>query len=204
MEGGRKYVRGASPELHRLAQQMRENPTPAEAALWAALSGKRMCGLRFRFQHPLGQFILDFYCASCKLALEVDGNVHAGRAEEDSARTDYLEAYHCWVIRFTNADVLANIEWVREQVLITASPATRLQSCPGVPEKSGEPEPENSQKPDKSSVLLFLSPQNFRAEGLLLPPPRIGGRGAIFFPPPLCPEGILRKARLLNSVQKQA
>ncbi len=54
-------VRGASPELHRRAWEMRRNTTPAEARLWEALSGQKLGGLKFRFQHPVGQFVLDFY-----------------------------------------------------------------------------------------------------------------------------------------------
>ncbi len=120
MEGKTRDVRGASPELHQQAREMRENPTPAEAALWAALSGKKMRGLRFRFQHPVGQCILDFYCASHKLVLEVDGRVHDGRAEEDAARTELLKAYRCRVIRFRNEEVLTDLDSVLERIVATA------------------------------------------------------------------------------------
>jgi len=120
MEGKKRYVRGASPELHQLARKMRENPTPAEAALWAALSGKKMRGLRFRFQHPAVQCILNFYCASHKLVLEVDGRVHDRRAEEDAARTELLEAYHCRVLRCRNEEVLTDLDSVLDRIVAAA------------------------------------------------------------------------------------
>ena len=100
-------VRGASPELHQLAWELRNNPTPAEAVLWAALSGKKLSQLRF--QHPVGHFILDFYCASCKMVVELDGSIHDTWAEEDAARTEYLTAFGCRVIRFRNEEVLNNL-----------------------------------------------------------------------------------------------
>ena len=121
MDGkARRRVRGASSELHRLAREMRGNPTPAEAALWAALSGKKKDGLRFRFQHPIGQFVLDFYCTSCKLALEVDGGVHDGRVEEDDARTRHLEGHQYQILRFRNEEVLLDLDSVLARILDAA------------------------------------------------------------------------------------
>jgi very-short-patch-repair endonuclease len=66
---------------------MRWNPTPAEAALWELLRGKRVGNLRFRRQHPLGPFVLDFCCPSVRLVVEVDGGIHleAEQAVRDQA-----------------------------------------------------------------------------------------------------------------------
>ena len=91
---------------------MRRNPTPAEATLWQALSGRKLQGLKFRRQHPVGRVILDFYCPTCKLAVEVDGDVHAAQHEHDASRTDELAKYGYRVIRFNNDDVLHNLEAV--------------------------------------------------------------------------------------------
>lgn len=109
-------VRNASRELHRLARTMRENPTPAEAALWDALRGRHPDGLTFRFQHPVGQVILDFYCAAGKLVVEVDGRIHETQAEKDAARTDHLESYGYHVIRFRNEEVLTDLPGVLARI----------------------------------------------------------------------------------------
>ncbi len=135
-EGNRMgQVRGASPELHRRAWEMRHNPTPAEARLWEALSGQKLGGLKFRFQHPVGQFVLDFYCASCKLAGEVDGGVHDARTEEDAARTQLLQIHQYRVIRFRNEEVLTNLEAVLSQILTAAPPPPPILGEPEVRSK---------------------------------------------------------------------
>ena len=121
MDEKRTQVRGASPELHQLAWELRNNPTPAEALLWTALSGKKLGRLRFRFQHPIGQFVLDFYCASCKLVVELDGSVHDARTEEDAARTEYLNAFGYRVIRFRNEEVLTNLDSVLAKIAEAAA-----------------------------------------------------------------------------------
>jgi len=95
---------------------MRREMTSAEACLWERIRGKRLGGLRFRAQHPVGQFILDFYCPICKLAIEVDGGSHDGEAEQDMARTAQLTAYGYRVLRFTNTQVMTQIADVLEQI----------------------------------------------------------------------------------------
>lgn len=121
-------VRGTTAELIRRAAVMRRNMTPAEAALWEALRGKRLGGLRFRAQHPVGFFILDFYCPSRKLVVEVDGSVHAGRGEEDRLRTDQLAAYDYRVLRFTNEQVLGDLDSVKRTILTEADRPPNPQS----------------------------------------------------------------------------
>ena len=110
-------VRGASRELQQLAREMRREMTPAERVLWEALQGKQMAGVRFRPQHPTGQFILDFYCAAVKLVVEVDGDIHDLRKEEDAARTQHLEAYGLQVIRFRNEQVVQDLPLVLRATL---------------------------------------------------------------------------------------
>ncbi len=118
MEGGRKnWVRGVSPELRQAASQLREQMTAAEQVLWEALRDKKLGGLRFRAQHPVGQFILDFYCPACKLAVELDGSVHEDRKEEDAARTAPLRAYGYHVLRFQNEEVLTDLASVTAHIL---------------------------------------------------------------------------------------
>jgi very-short-patch-repair endonuclease len=104
-----KRVRGASRELRMLAKEMRKNPTEDEAELWQYLRGwKRMH--KFRRQHPIGQFILDFYCPEKRLAVEVDGPIHEQQREQDAARDAFLAAHGIRVLRVSNAEVTSQME----------------------------------------------------------------------------------------------
>ncbi len=113
-------MRGVSPELRQAASQLREQMTTAEQGLWEALRDKKLGGLRFRAQHPVGQFILDFYCPACKLAVELDGSVHDNRAEEDAARTAQLRTYGYHVLRFQNKEIFTSLASVTERILRAA------------------------------------------------------------------------------------
>jgi very-short-patch-repair endonuclease len=102
------------------AREMRHPQTPAEATLWRALRNRKT-GLKFRRQHPIYRFIIDFYSAGAKLLIEIDGESHLepDQAEYDKARTEYLEALGYAAIRFTNDDVRYNIHEVASQILRT-------------------------------------------------------------------------------------
>ena len=89
----RRTIRGTTPALEQAAQAMRRQPTSAEEALWGALQKKQVAGLKFRRQHPVGRFVLDFYCASHRLVVEVDGDIHDAQQDRDAARTEVLETY---------------------------------------------------------------------------------------------------------------
>jgi very-short-patch-repair endonuclease len=95
---------------------MRREPTPAEQTLWAQLRRFRRDGLTFRRQHPLGRFVVDFYCPSVRLVVEVDGGVHDGQEERDAERTQLLEAMGCSVLRFTNRQVLEDAAAVAQTI----------------------------------------------------------------------------------------
>ena len=107
-------IRGTTPQIEAEARRLRKNMTLAERTLWAALFGKQLAGLKFRAQHPVGPFILDFYCPSRKLVVELDGEVHQDQQEYDQARTEQLESYGYQVIRFHNEEVLTNLHLVLE------------------------------------------------------------------------------------------
>jgi very-short-patch-repair endonuclease len=96
--------------------------TPAEQTLWAAKSNKKLAQLRFRRQHAIGQFILDFYCPACKLAIEVDGSSHITKTEADNDRTSVLEAHGIKVMRFQNEEVLDNLDAVLNRILEAVAP----------------------------------------------------------------------------------
>ena len=96
-----------------LARKLRLTPTDAEIRVWSRLRRKQLEGFRFRRQHPLGPYVVDFFCAEAKLIVEVDGGQHA---DDGEARTLWLEARGYRVIRFWNNDVLANTEGVLEAI----------------------------------------------------------------------------------------
>ena len=100
------------------AKEMRNNPTPAEAALWESLKSKNL-GDKFRRQHPIAEFIPDFVCLSKKLIIEVDGEIHDNQIEKDQARTEVLENLGYKVLRFRNEKVLGNLEEVLSEIKST-------------------------------------------------------------------------------------
>jgi very-short-patch-repair endonuclease len=73
------------------AREFRKQPTPSEAILWSALRGRRLNGIKFRRQQPVGSFIVDFYNSEFRLAVEVDGHIHKFQQEADRAREEFLE-----------------------------------------------------------------------------------------------------------------
>ena len=109
-------IRGTTPEVEQAAKRLRQNLTPAEAKLWEAIRSKRLEGLRFRCQHPVGNFILDFYCPSRKLAIEVDGRIHDSQVEYDAERTSKLAEYGYTVLRFSNERVINHLPEVLAEI----------------------------------------------------------------------------------------
>ncbi len=105
----------ASILTHRRAKELRREMTEPERTLWAMLR-RRQHGLRFRRQHAMGPYILDFYCPAAKLCVEIDGPAHEGREAHDARRTMWLEAQGVRVIRFTVADVSERPAWVVAEI----------------------------------------------------------------------------------------
>ena len=89
-------------------KHLRNHCTPAEAALWHHLKQRKLLGPKFRRQHSAGPFILDFYCPSERLAVEVDGRIHDTHDQSayDKDRTHYLNRHNIRVIRIRNAQAL--------------------------------------------------------------------------------------------------
>lgn len=96
------------PQQKAIRQRLRRDATPAERRLWLMVRAKRLDGRKFRRQHGVGRYVLDFYCAEEKLAIELDGAVHADpqRAAYDAERQRELEALGIRVLRFENREVL--------------------------------------------------------------------------------------------------
>lgn len=107
---------GASQITFDKARRLRSRETEAELALWNRIKGKQIRGLRFRRQHPIENYIVDFYCHKARLIIEIDGKVHLKRKEADHLRTLEFEKYEIKVIRFTNEEVLKNIEMVIDKI----------------------------------------------------------------------------------------
>lgn len=95
--------------------------TPAERTLWQALKGKKLAGLKFRAQHSVGPFILDFYCPARKLVVEVDGDIHATQADYDKAREQQLNEFNYRVIRFQNEEIMKDLSSVLTRILEAAN-----------------------------------------------------------------------------------
>lgn len=105
------------PEWQWMRRKLRHSLTPAEASLWKALKGRQVYGLKFRRQHSVGPYILDFYCPELKLAIELDGESHAMREEYDERRTDYLfRMAGITVLRFENRVVFENLEQIIAEI----------------------------------------------------------------------------------------
>jgi very-short-patch-repair endonuclease len=94
------------------ARQMRAEPTPAEALVWKKLRKRQLGGLKFRRQHIIHAYIVDFYCPAARLVIEIDGAVHEKQEEYDQERDKILQELGYQVIRFKNADVEKNLDLV--------------------------------------------------------------------------------------------
>lgn len=113
----KKLFLGANAEIFQNAKALRYNMTPAENALWANLNVK-FNKVRFRRQHPLGNYIADFYCHQHKLVIEIDGSIHRlpEIRQNDFEKQTFLETQGLKVIRFTNEQVFDNLEQVLESI----------------------------------------------------------------------------------------
>jgi len=94
------------------ARELRANATDAERRLWSILSARKLAGVRFNRQVPIGPFICDFVSRAMKLVIEVDGGQHDADRDADAQRTRYLEAQGYRVLRFWNNEVMENLEGV--------------------------------------------------------------------------------------------
>lgn len=114
-------LEGSEP-ARRNAKRLRKEMTPPEVGLWLALR-KNEAGLRFRKQHPAGRYVLDFYCAPARLAMEVDGEAHerGDRLRRDEKRDAWLATEDVRVLRYPASEVLANLEGVVSEIVRIAT-----------------------------------------------------------------------------------
>ncbi len=127
---------------------LRQENVPAERLLWARLSDRQVGGHKFRRQYSVGPYILDFYCPTRRLAVELDGESHASAEAQadDAVRTEFLNALNIQVGRFINRDVYSRIDAVVEALLVLtgANDETSPQPSPsegeGVRKERQEPQ----------------------------------------------------------------
>ncbi len=126
LEGGKWQT---TPELwHKikpLARQKRKNPTPAEQFLWQKLRRKQL-GVKFRRQHAIDRFIVDFYSQEAQIIIEVDGEIHEYTTNEDLIRQSFLESLGLRLMRFKNEDILRNIHQVLADITQAIDPSPAL------------------------------------------------------------------------------
>ena len=105
------------PKIRKRAKELRQPLTPAENRLWNSLRNRQLGGYKFRRQHPIGYYIIDFYCDETRLLIEIDGDTHGQQIEYDQERTAWLESQGYHLIRFTNQQVLTELPQVLEAII---------------------------------------------------------------------------------------
>jgi very-short-patch-repair endonuclease len=120
------------PGFLNLKRRLRSDMTGPEQQLWLKLRARQFQGLKFRRQHGIGPYIVDFYCPERSLVLEIDGDSHAGVEQilKDQERDRYLHSLGLHVVRYQNHDVMQNLDGVLEDLLnhiAAGSPSNRTQ-----------------------------------------------------------------------------
>jgi len=116
----------ASGKIFENAKALRQEMTKEEKIMWGILRNRRLNGLKFRRQHPVLDYIVDFYCHEYKLIVEIDGGIHQLKEniEYDKDRTEIFEEEGLQVLRFTNKEILENIDQVKAAILNAPHPPT--------------------------------------------------------------------------------
>ena len=106
------------PPLKTRRRELRNAPTPAEVVLWKHLQRRQLLGKKFRRQHSIGRYVVDFFCPECNLAIELDGMPHYQilREEYEAERTGFLEGLGVHLVRFDNRLVFENLEAVLKEI----------------------------------------------------------------------------------------
>ncbi len=126
MTPSRKVTRDkhVTPEKIALSKRLRRETTPAERRLWAAIRRNAIDGFHFRRQQVIEGYVVDFYCASAKLAIELDGGVHGEQWQYDESRDKVISRAGVKVLRIPNdamLDVEAAIEYIRQALKVSAT-----------------------------------------------------------------------------------
>lgn len=118
----KKTIYPYNPKLKERARYLRNNSTLSEVLLWKQLRNKQMLGYDFDRQKPIDNYIIDFFCNELKLAIEIDGDSHLDKVEEDKNRKQKIEKYGIRFLRFSDLEVKKNIhnvlytikDWIEE------------------------------------------------------------------------------------------
>lgn len=110
----------------KLATRLRKDATEAEKRLWSALRDRRLAGLKFPRQHPIGTYVVDFVCLEKNLIIEVDGGQHGSQV--DAKRTSFLQAEGFCVLRFWNPEVLTRLNDVLATIIAAAERSSPKES----------------------------------------------------------------------------
>jgi very-short-patch-repair endonuclease len=116
----KRRFRNVAPAVQQVASDLQKVMTTAEVKLWKAVRDRALDGIKIRRQYPVDRFVLDFYVPSSKLAIEIDGAAHLNQKERDLERTAFLASRGIRVIRFSNDDVIYNLQTVLEIIRIEA------------------------------------------------------------------------------------
>ena len=113
-----EMYKGAPPKHFYYSRENRKRSTESEEVLWTHLRNGKLNGFKFRRQHPISDFVADFYCHECKLIVELDGEYHNDLSQKqyDEGRTYELNELKIKVIRFTNREVLEDIAFVLHEI----------------------------------------------------------------------------------------
>lgn len=124
------------------AKDLRKRSTDAELALWSRVRGRHLCGLKFRRQHPMGKYIVDFICLESKVIIELDGGQHADPEIKayDRQRDDWLENEGYKILRFWDNDVLSNTDGIVEVI---------MEHCSGHPPLHPSPQGRGNKKRER-------------------------------------------------------
>ncbi len=104
-------------DLRKKAQELRNNMTISEKKIWHEVLSRKQLQYRFLRQKPIGNYIVDFYCSTVQLVIEIDGDSHAFQEEYDQERTEYLQKQKIVVVRYTNSDVMTNLSGVYDDLI---------------------------------------------------------------------------------------
>ena len=132
-----RYLKGHSENRER-KRLLRSEMTRSERLVWSRIRAKQFESLKFRRQHGIGPYIVDFYCPEKAVVIEIDGDVHAldSQTEKDRQREKYLRALGLRIIRYANDDVLNRLDDVLEDLWEQMNPGSTSPSSP--PYKGGE------------------------------------------------------------------
>jgi very-short-patch-repair endonuclease len=131
----RRWRAGAATQIR--VRQLRQEQTAAEAKLWYHLRGRQLGGFKFRRQHPIGRFIVDFCCLERSLVVEIDGPVHRDQPEYDASRTQWLQDAGYRVLRYTNEQIDQQLAAVLADLRLALTSADHRASSPS-PAAAGE------------------------------------------------------------------